>query len=185
VTRERRDFTLEYDTLLTKLWRTMPPLSVRQIAELMGCTERRVRARACALRRQGVDLVRRETGHKLGAATPMTPEDWPAPQPVTVARRAGDMLMLRVSDSVADWRFGRFGKSVMVPLDAPRPRHLGTFRGLTACGAASPWLSVVPSAADGARFDGRGMGLVLGGSPAGQCADLGFPLTPRRDGGRA
>jgi hypothetical protein len=171
VTRQRRNFTPEYDALLSRLWRQMPPLSVQQIAERMGCTERRVKARACILRKQGKDLAKRAQGVNPGFATPLMPEDWPTPQPVTIARRDGDRLIMRIFSSVGDWRARRFGRAETAALAAARPRHGGTFRGLTACGAASPWLSVVPSAADGARFDGRAIAPLAAsaGSPAAMC----------------
>jgi hypothetical protein len=173
-TRTRHLFRPADDAKLAKLW-AQQSLTIRQIADQMGWPERRVKARASHLRKQGRELPdRRFDAGMTWRVNHAGPDDAPATQPVTVASVSGGVLTLKAYASTADWRARRNATRTVVPIDVPAAPHLGVYRALLPCGQRSAWVSVIPCHADRATLPGLGAQIHASGSgsPAALCAGL-------------
>lgn len=172
--RTRHLFRPADDAKLAKLW-AQQSLTIRQIAEQMGWPERRVKARASHLRKQGQDLPDRRFDAGMARVSSYgQPDEAPAQQPVTVASVSGGLLTLKAYASIADWRARRNATRSVTPIDAPAAPHLGLYRALLPCGQRAAWVSVIPCHADRASLPGLGAQLYASGSgsPAALCAGL-------------
>lgn len=116
---------------------------VNHIAAAMETTTTAVRELLRSARKDGLDVAERTPGGVVVDAAICHP------QPVTVSKRAGDLIQSVRYASVADWRARRGGVASVKALPKPDRNRCGvTFRERMDCGRLSPWLSVHPSRAD-------------------------------------